>query len=148
MNQANLKALKNTKSIKKEKGIILDTKPLVLFIVGSLFPDKITRFNRTKEFSHLTLEENGLSREEKNEIANFIKSIKINDQITEILSPMTNIFSNKHIAIIGAGDASLLEIDIDNNIPILTSDGVLADIARNQSKKAIKFLPFYGLVEY
>lgn len=61
---------------------------------------------------------------------------------------MTNIFSNKHIAIIGAGDASLLEMDIDNNIPILTSDGVLADIARNQGKKAYKFLPYKGLVEY
>lgn len=93
MNQVNLKASKNTKSIKKEKGIILDTKPLVLLIIGSLFPDKIIRFNRTKEFSkddfkelqiilsnylnifvtpyilnefsHFTLEENGLSKEEK-----------------------------------------------------------------------------------
>lgn len=176
MNLVTSKVSKNMKSIKTKKGIILDTKSFVLFIIGSLFPEKITRFNRTKEFSrdnfrelqiilskyfsiyitpyilnefsHLTLEENGLSKEEKVTIADLIKSIKVDDQIKEILLPMTNIFSNKHITIIGAGDASLIETNIDKNIPILTSDGIFADIARSQGKTAFKFLPILGLVDY
>jgi len=159
-----------------KKGIILDTKPLTLYIIGSLNPSRIKTLKRVKEFtlrdfqelsnflvsfneiyltpyilgefSHFTLEEKGLSEGEKKRIAHLILSLNRKSLVLEKLPVLKKVFSNKHIVVIGSNDASLLEIDVDKRIPILTSDGVLADIARKEGRFAFKFLPTLGIARY
>ncbi|MFA7300805.1 MAG: hypothetical protein WC069_00640 [Candidatus Shapirobacteria bacterium] len=171
------------KSTKKKlvdggKAIIFDTKPFILYLVGLIFPEKITRFSRTKEFtrdnfrelaslvsqfqniyltpyilaevSHFTLGEDNkeFSLTEKNAISSFLKSIGGEINITEKYLPACTVFMNKHISIIGASDASLLEIDFSNNCLCVTSDITLYQIAKAQGKKVVKLLAQEGIVEY
>lgn len=168
----------NKNLVEGGKGIILDTKPFVLYLIGLIFPEKITRFSRTKEFtrdnfrelsllvskfqnifitpyilaevSHFTLGEDNseFSLTEKNAISNFIKSIGSGINISEKYTSANTIFANKHISIIGASDASLLEIDFSNNCLCVTSDTTLFLMANAQGKKVVKLLAQKGIVNY
>jgi len=160
-----------------KKGILLDTKPLTLYVIGNLNLSRVKTFSGTKNFSlrnfhqlsgflesfgkiyvtpyilselsHFTLEKKtGLSREEKKQIANLILSLSKKNILLEKLPVLKKVFSNKHIVVIGPNDASLLEASVDKMVPILTSDGVLADIARNQGRVAFKFVPPDGFLEH
>jgi len=159
-----------------KKSVILDTKPFILYVIGTINPARVETFKPTKEFSmsdfrklsdflssfntiyvtpyilsefsHFTLERRDLSNREKEKIAHLIISLNEKKSFLEDSPILDNVFSNRYIAIVGSSDTSLLEVSAGSKVPILTSDGVLADFARKEGKIAFKFLPTVGIVPY
>lgn len=159
-----------------KKGIILDTKPLVLYVIGSLNQNRIRSFKKTKEFtvqeftdlvnflgnferyyitpyilaefSHHTIEQKSLDDSEKREIAKLILKWHKNGNLIEDFQPFDKVFKYNKISVVGSSDSSLLTVNLDSRIPILTSDGPFADIAIKSGRHAIKFIPTIGFANY
>jgi superfamily II DNA or RNA helicase len=156
------------------KNVILDTKIFVLFVIGTIDRDYISKFLKTKEFtkqdydlivekisffdkilvtphiltefSHFTIEQKSFRDDYRKNIKVFLEQMQKNKlQENHIL--IQKIALNKSIYYLGIADVSLMELCNDDTL-VFTSDGPLADKLREENKNVLKFIPIEGFVNY
>ena len=146
----------------QNKNCIIDTEPLVLYILGQINPNLIGSFQKLKaytignfneltsfiskyesiyvtsyvwnEFSHHTLE-HSLDDIDKKNLVVFLKTGRIGD----ICIKLNTIISNSRVYDLWFADISCYELAQDLDAPVITSDWKFTDFLRSNWVESYKF---------